>query len=144
MNVADNIKKYRKIAGLTQKELAEKCDCAVGTIQQYELNKRQPRLEQITQIANALNTSVAALTDSEHTNKISVTADNIPFIKNGIISPEIINVHEEFEKYSDLPFTVLTESEKLIVYFNSLNDEGKEKAFELLELLLEIQRYRRQ
>lgn len=50
MNLGRNIQKYRKEAGLTQRELAEILDVAVGTIQQYELGKRQPRLEMINQL----------------------------------------------------------------------------------------------
>ena len=41
--------------GYTQKQLAEKCGMATGTIQQYELNKREPRREQLQKIATALN-----------------------------------------------------------------------------------------
>lgn len=142
MDIADKIRKHRKLAGLTQKELAEKCNCAVGTIQQYELGKRRPRYEQIIEIAHALHTSVAELTDPTFNNLHSFFTD-IPIIENGVINPDIKNVRAELEKHADTPFTILTESEKLLVYYNSLNDEGQEKAFELLELLLEIDRYRR-
>ena len=45
----------RKEKGYTQKQLAEKCGMATGTIQQYELNKREPRREQLQKIATALN-----------------------------------------------------------------------------------------
>ena len=47
--------KIRKEKGYTQKQLAEKCGMATGTIQQYELNKREPRREQLQKIATALN-----------------------------------------------------------------------------------------
>ena len=36
MGFGENLKTYRKEAGLTQKELAEMCGIATGTIQQYE------------------------------------------------------------------------------------------------------------
>lgn len=58
MTVGDNIKSCRKKAGLTQRELAEKCGYATGTIQQYELGQREPRMKQLEQIARVLNTSV--------------------------------------------------------------------------------------
>lgn len=45
----------RKERGYTQKQLAEKCGLATGTIQQYELNKREPRREQLQKIAAALD-----------------------------------------------------------------------------------------
>ena len=136
------IKKYRKRAGLTQKQLAEKCGCATGTIQQYELGKREPSIAQLTNIAYALNTSTSTLIDSAFDLLGSVSSD-VPFIIDGVICPEIKNVREELKKYDDAPFCILTESERLLIYYNSLNDEGQEKAFELLELLLEIERYRK-
>lgn len=49
-----NIKNARKKAGLTQKELAEASGVAKVTIQQYETGKRQPRLEQLSMLAEAM------------------------------------------------------------------------------------------
>lgn len=70
MTIGESIKKYRKLAGLTQKELASKCEFATGTIQQYELGKRQPRLEQLEIIASALEMRVGDLIDSDNLTKI--------------------------------------------------------------------------
>lgn len=58
MTIGQRIKEARKTIGLTQRELAEKADVATGTIQQYELGKRQPRIEQLQRIAAALNVDV--------------------------------------------------------------------------------------
>ena len=44
-NEGDYIKIARQKAGLTQKQLAEKVGLATITIQQYERNLREPRLE---------------------------------------------------------------------------------------------------
>lgn len=64
MTIGECIKKNRKLAGLTQKELALKCEFATGTIQQYELGKRQPRIEQLEIIADALEISLGELIGS--------------------------------------------------------------------------------
>ena len=61
MTVGQRIKEARKIAKLTQRELAEKAGTATGTIQQYELGKRQPRLQQLRQIAQVLDADVVYL-----------------------------------------------------------------------------------
>lgn len=61
MTIGENIKKYRKRIGLTQKELGELAGVAAGTIQQYELGKRQPRIEQLQKISIALNVQTADL-----------------------------------------------------------------------------------
>lgn len=55
MNVGERIQAARKKTGLTQKELAQRLGLATGTIQQYELNKRQPRMEQLREIADVLS-----------------------------------------------------------------------------------------
>ncbi len=63
MDIGKNIKKFRIAAGLTQKELAQKCECATGTIQQYELGKRQPRMSQLFNISYELGVPVSSLID---------------------------------------------------------------------------------
>ena len=59
MDIGKSIKKFRLAAGLTQKELAQKCGYATGTIQQYELGKRAPRAPQLLEIAKALDVPAA-------------------------------------------------------------------------------------
>lgn len=56
MNYAEYIRALRSKRGLTQKQLAEAVGVATGTIQQYELGKRQPRdsiLERIAEVCDA-------------------------------------------------------------------------------------------
>ncbi len=53
-NIGENIRKFRKKANLTQKELAEKCGLAEITIRQYETGKRTPKTEILAKIADAL------------------------------------------------------------------------------------------
>ena len=55
MSIAENIKRIRKNMNLTQKELADRADIAVITLQQYELGKRMPRKKQLEQLAAALH-----------------------------------------------------------------------------------------
>jgi transcriptional regulator with XRE-family HTH domain len=61
MVIGQRIKMARKNQGLTQKELAERAGTAIGTIQQYELGKRQPRMDQLQKIAAALGVSISDL-----------------------------------------------------------------------------------
>lgn len=63
MTTGERIKAARKKAGMTQKEIAEKAGTATGTIQQYELGKRQPRLAQLQRIAAALGVPVQELVE---------------------------------------------------------------------------------
>ena len=59
------IQEYRKKAGLTQKELAERINVAPGTIQQYERDLREPKAQRLREIAAALNTSVLNFVSDE-------------------------------------------------------------------------------
>jgi len=52
---AENMKKYRKQAKLTQEKLAELCDTDHRYIGQIETGRRCPSLEYIERIAAALN-----------------------------------------------------------------------------------------
>lgn len=120
MDLGKNIQKYRKEAGLTQKELAEILNIAVGTVQQYELGKRQPRLEMINRIAAALGIGVRRL------------------------YPEFtMDEWRQTETYKDahLANTLDPLRADLIGHFQLLNDEGKIEAVKRIEELTEIPRY---
>lgn len=63
MTIGERIKEARKYRNMTQKQLADAAEIATGTIQQYELGKREPRYEILIKISRALKISVAALCD---------------------------------------------------------------------------------
>ncbi len=58
MNIGDNIKFFRKQKGLTQKQLAEKIGSTDSAVTRYESNAREPNIETITKIAEALECTV--------------------------------------------------------------------------------------
>lgn len=60
MTIGEQIKNYRKAAKLTQKKLGELSNTSERTIQQYEAGKRQPRIEQLQQIAGTLNIPISS------------------------------------------------------------------------------------
>lgn len=55
MNIGEKIKDYRKKAGLTQKQLAEKINRKEITIRKYESGEREPRISIIEDICEALD-----------------------------------------------------------------------------------------
>lgn len=69
MTVGERIRVYRKIAGLTQKQLGELSETSETTIKQYETGKRQPRIEQLQKIAPVLKMSVSDLLGAAQHNK---------------------------------------------------------------------------
>ena len=58
-SVGCKIKAVRKAKGLTQDQLAQKSGVATMTIRRYETGKRQPHLEQLQKIADALEIPIA-------------------------------------------------------------------------------------
>lgn len=60
-SIGSTIKKYRKNAKLTQKQLAEKLDKAESTVRMWELEKSTPSIDTINKIAEILNISVLEL-----------------------------------------------------------------------------------
>ena len=65
MKIGQNIKKYRKKKGLTQKQLAEKIGTTDSAITRYESNSREPSIETITKIAEALGIPVSKLIEDD-------------------------------------------------------------------------------
>lgn len=55
MKPGDNIRKYRKLKKLTQKELANIIEKSVRMVQKYESNEVTPSLEVLDDIAKALD-----------------------------------------------------------------------------------------
>ena len=67
MSIGENIKKYRKEKGLTQKELADKIGKGFSTVQKYELNISQPPIDVLNRIADTLDINVSKLFYIENT-----------------------------------------------------------------------------
>lgn len=63
MSFAENLKRIRKSKGLSQKELAEKLGVSQPSYAQYERGTRNPKIETLNKIAQALNTTVEELSD---------------------------------------------------------------------------------
>lgn len=61
MDYGKRIKALRMERGFSQQALADAAGTAKGTIQQYEAGKRQPRLEQLGRIADALGVPISDL-----------------------------------------------------------------------------------
>jgi len=59
--LARNIKKYRKILGISQMALADMVGCSTTLIGNIEIKRRFPSADNINRIANALEVKVADL-----------------------------------------------------------------------------------
>jgi len=119
MTIGENIRKQRKAANLTQKSLGEKCNMPDSQIRQYELDKVTPRLEQLQRIADALNIKLSDLIDSKYIPELAINA--------------IENIIQKIPDDADI---------EIIEFLSQLNDNGIQKAKELLYLLTKVPDYR--
>lgn len=118
MTVGENIKRFRKEKGLTQKQLGELCNpnISAGTIRKYELSILNPKIETLQKISIALDVSLTDLNN------------DLDMLFNRTL------------KYYD---AITSNEQSLNTYFNQLNDEGQLKAIELIKLLLKIPEYKK-
>lgn len=65
MTVGEKIKFFRTQLGITQKELAERCDVVESTIRNYELGKRYPDYNMLNSLAEALGVSYYSLAEPQ-------------------------------------------------------------------------------
>lgn len=121
--ISERIRYFRKERGYTQRKLAELSGIATITLQQYELEKREPKLENLQKIADALNIPLAALLDIEET-------DQDLNVLSGFK-----NVDVNLSKYPDM-FNL----KELKPYF-SLNYKGKKKALSYIDDLAKLPEY---
>lgn len=123
MSIGQNIKRIRQEKGLTQKRLGELCGINEANIRKYELGGANPKLETIQKIAEALKVPLGDL-----------------------ISPEILGItNDMFELFAgsnSLEFDVKTSAINALV--SELNEKGKDKAIEQIELLTKIPEYRKE
>lgn len=77
MNIGSNLKIIRNRKQLTQKQLAEMIEVSTITIQNYENNRREPKMDTLNKIAETLNISVNELLNYEE-----LEQQRIQFIRN--------------------------------------------------------------
>ena len=67
-NLGQRIRYFRQIAGLTQKELADKCELSESTVRNYELGNRFPDPDTIRTLAAVLEVSALVLAKDYNSN----------------------------------------------------------------------------
>lgn len=126
MKQSDAIKFARKKAGFSQKQLAQKTGLSIATIQGYEQEKYYPKIENLTKIANVLNTPLTDLVDSD---TLSITDSMLKlFAKN---PPQEITLSPEEEALQA----------SITSAFHTLNILGKRNLTNYAQDLIEIKKY---
>ncbi|MDY4604311.1 helix-turn-helix transcriptional regulator [Clostridium tertium] len=124
MNIGYEIKSLRKKKGLTQSELAKKCDLSKNAIWNYENNKRDPTVKTLNKIGEVLGVDLGYLIvkplkmDEETAEKLHELGYASEVMKNVEIDKETQLI--EFNKFlaaANLPFDIPF-SELEILYEN--------------------------
>ena len=74
MEIAEKIRYFRRMRGLSQEQLAERVEINVNTIRKYENGRRKPKIEQLKKIAGGLEISVIEFLDIEIENEADLIA----------------------------------------------------------------------
>ena len=102
MTIGNNIKRIREEKGMTQKELADKCNIIYQTIGKYERNLLNPKYETLEKIAKALEVSSFDLIDGYKGPVYQVKHINIELEPWALYYSNIFNTYKE---KSDLFYT---------------------------------------
>ena len=109
------IRQYRKIAGLTQEELAQKVGVSTMSIRRYESGERVATRELIEAIATVLG-----------------------------VDPYSLYTWEQATESLEEHINAQVPRERVDAAVNRLNDAGMEKAADVVEIIAEVPRYRRE
>lgn len=166
MTTGERIKKARKAAGLTQKELGEKLGVSGAMIGQYETGSRTPKYDTIVKISGALGISPYALYGADTLSDSSLdyfidllsVLKTLQFIRDNPSSPLpvsdfITNMFPQLDallsESGSQAFNILSavyaadspETREIVKFLLKLNDSGKRAAVSRIEELTEIPRY---
>lgn len=131
MTVAENIRRIRKEKKLTQKQLGQLCSppIAESTIRQYELGLRHPKLENLRKISKALGIPYVG----------ELLGDDFPEYQNQLIRDTTFHLSIAPPE-ARITYNIEDDDRVENLYY-SLNDLGRKKALEHLELLTKISEY---
>lgn len=125
MQTHELIRFYRQKAGLTQQQLADKLGVSQQYIGNYESGKRQPKIQTLQKIADALGVDVFSLADWDTATKMiedDINRETEP------VPPK--------QKPKETSQLLTTKEMQHIKKYRLLNEAGKEKTDEYMEILL--------
>ncbi len=137
MTIGEKIKTLRTKKGLTQKQLGDLCGMADSAIRRYENGRANPKIETLQKIAAALEVNICYSEDGKpcFLDKILESTGEKAF------KSIIANQKDIYEKVAEMPET--TPDTLILDLYHELNDIGKDKALEQVELLTKIPEYTR-
>ena len=117
MNLGKKIKQMRNQKGLTQEELADRCELTKGYISQLENNLNSPSITTLTDILAALGSNLSAFFSEEVDEKVVFSKDEfieknyegvlwnwlIPNAQKNMLEPVLVELDENASTNEDIP-----------------------------------------
>ncbi len=117
MNLGKKIKEMRNQLGLTQEELADRCELTKGYISQLENNLNSPSIATLTDILAALGSNLSAFFQEEKDEKVVFSKNEfieknsdgvllnwlIPNAQKNMMEPVLVELGEGMETPLDIP-----------------------------------------
>lgn len=117
MNIGAKIKQMRNQKGLTQTELADRCELTKGYISQLENNLNSPSITTLTDILSALGSNLAEFFSEEKEEKIVFTKEEfiekdtdgvfwkwlIPNAQKNLLEPVLVELAVDAPATHDIP-----------------------------------------
>lgn len=130
MTVGEKIKAARINKGLTQAELATKCELATITIRQYENGNRTPRSDQLAKIAISLGIPISELWDKKE--------DTFQEVMKAGSYAVLLERQRRADEFAKTAYAC-----DIMTAFEDLNDVGKEEAANRVIELTYVPKYQR-
>ena len=124
--IANNLKKFRKEAGLTQIELAKKINKSESTIRKYEAGTVRPSLETLIQLSDIYKVDVEEL-NSYSLSKEEALQREIEFNHSELIE----EIDRSYRNFNDLIDTIIYTSLFSKTYGLNVNELSETYASEL-------------
>ena len=118
MNIGENIRRARKNAGLTQKELGEKLGISAAAVGQFEKKNSNPHNSTVQKIAAVLEISPLSLYNQEPSQNM------------------LQRTHTYAEHLS-------SQETRLLAYFHMLNSTGQQECLKRMKELTQLAEYQK-
>lgn len=143
MSIGENIRRARIEKGITQRELGERLGgISQQQIGQWENGNKNPKLETVHRIANALQVDISEIyTDfAIFKNRVVENSPALSTAKRiGILEDDLFEDLEQRHIVEELDIT--EDKQELLFEYNKLNTDGQKEARKRVQELTEIPRY---
>lgn len=137
MTIGEKIYTIMRENNLTQKQFAEKIGASQASVNYWVNGDREPKLAHLRKIADTFNINISELLG------LPLKKESININDSIIIDDEDTTkaIKKIFQNQTLAKEVCSVKREKILILFDELNNNGKDKAIEQVEMLTKIQEY---